>query len=199
MKNRALLALAAILLALLADPAGASPDALDQRVSLDIHDATVDEAFRSVARAAGVRITLEGVSGDDVTLRLENARVRTVLTALCDNLGCQWDFDDGNPPTLRVTPGPGAARPVKPAKSNAAALDAAIDLKVTSADVRDLLETTGEIMGARVEIDPEIKGKVTLDLDNAPLRKAIDAACESAGCEWRYDAEKNVLTFKRRK
>lgn len=199
MKNRALLALAAILLALMADPAGASPDALDQRVSLDIRDATVDEAFRSVARAAGVQITLDGVSGKDVTLQLENARVRTVLTALCDNLGCRWDFTDGNPPMLRVTPDPGAAKPAKPVKTNAAALDAAIDLKITSADVRDLLGTTGEIMGARVEIDPEIKGKVSLELDNTPLRSAIDAVCMSAGCEWRYDAEKNVLIFKRRK
>lgn len=196
MKNRALLALAAILLA---GPAGASPDALDQRVSLDIRDATVDEAFRSVARAAGVQITLDGVSGKDVTLQLENARVRTVLAALCDNLGCRWDFADGNPPMLRVTPDPGAAKPAKPVKTNAAALDAAIDLKVTSADVRDLLGTTGEIMGARVEIDPEIKGKVSLELENTPLRSAIDAACMSAGCEWKYDAEKNVLIFKRRK
>lgn len=195
MKNRALLALAAILLA---GPAAASPDALDQRVSLDIRDATVDEAFRSVARAAGVQIMLDGVSGKDVTLQLENARVRTVLTALCDNLGCQWDFDDGNPPTLRVTPGPGAAKPAKTVKASAASLNEKIDLRVTDADVRDLLETTAEIMGARAAIDPGVKGKVTLDLKQAPLRAALDAACESAGCEWRFDAEKNVLTVKPR-
>lgn len=193
MKKSVLLALAALLIS---GSAGASPDALDQRVSLDIRDATVDEAFRSVARAAGVQITLDGVSGKDVTLQLENARVRTVLAALCDNLGCRWDFADGNPPVLRVTPDPAAARSAKSPKSNAAALDAAIDLKVTNANVRDLLGTTAEIMGAKAAIDPGIKGKVTLNLENAPLRSAIDAACEAAGCEWRYDAEKNVLTFK---
>lgn len=189
MKKSVLAALAALWVA---GAAQASPDALDKRVSLDIRDATAEEAFRSLARVAGVPIDLEGVSGKDVTLELENTRVRTILTALCDNLGCRWELVDGNPPTLRVTPDPAAEKAAKPG----AALDAAIDLRVTDADVRDLFEAIGEIMGAKAEIDPAIQGKVSLTLDNTPLRGALAAACAAARCEWRFDAEKNLLAVK---
>lgn len=194
MKNRAWLALAA-LLPLASGPAAASPDALDKRVSLDISGATTEEAFKSVARAAGVQIKLDGVSGDEVNLKLENARVRTVLTALCDDLRCRWEFDDGNPPTLRVTPEPGAGAP----KPDPAALDAQIDITVTDADARDLLETVAEIMSARASIDPAVKGKVSLALKKTPVSRILDATCSAVGCDWTFDEGKGALVVKARK
>ena len=72
----------------------------------------------------------------------------------------------------------------------ATALEAAIDLRVTGANVREVLQTFGQIMSAEVELDPRITGKVTSELDNIPCGKALDKVCEMAGCTWKLDTEK---------
>lgn len=189
MKRTMLAVLAALMIA---GAAGASPDELDKRVSLDLRNATADEAFRSLARVAGVQISAEGLSGK-VNLELENVRVRTILTALCDNLGCQWDLQAGK---LRVTPLAAAERPAAEGRPSGPVLDAAIDLKVTEASVRDLLATVGEIMSAKTQIDPGIEGKVSLELDNAPLREVLDTICRTSKCTWSYDEDRGILSVK---
>lgn len=192
MKKTMLAALAALLMA---GTAGAAPDELDKRVSLDLRNATAEEAFKSLARVAGVQIDAKGVSGD-VTLELENVRVRTILTAICDTIGCRWDLQAGNPPKLRVTPLPEGERPTPRVKPSAAALDSAIDLKVSDASVRDLLETVAQIMSAKVFIDSGVKGQVSLELEDTPLRQVLGTICMAAGCTWSYDDDRGVLSVK---
>ena len=189
MKRTMLAALAALMLA---GTAGAAPDELDKRVSLDLRNATAEEAFRSLARVAGVQISAEGVSGN-VTLELEKVRVRTILTAICDSIGCRWDLQAGK---LRITPLAEGERPAPQGRPSGPVLDAAIDLKVTGASVRDLLETVGEIMSATALIDPGIEGKVSLELDNAPLRDVLDTICRTAKCTWSYDEDRGILSVK---
>lgn len=189
MKRMVLAAIAALMIA---GTAGAAPDALDKRVSLDLRNATAQEAFKSLARVAGVQIEAKGVSGD-VTLELENVRVRTILTAICDTLGCRWDLQAGK---LRITPLPEGERPTPRVKPTAAALDAAIDLKVTDASVRDLLETVAQIMSAKAFVDSGIEGKVSLDLPNTPLRQILDTVCLASRCTWSYDDDRGVLSVK---
>jgi type II secretory pathway component HofQ len=186
------IALAAMLLAGIAN---ADPDALDRRVSLDLKDATAEEAFRSIAHMTGVEMDLGGLSGERVSVELENVRVRTILTALCDSLGCRWEFTDGKPPRLRIVPVPGE-HPVARVKPRAEVLDAAIDLKVKNASVRDLLETVGQITSTRPIIDSAVGGTISLDLDNTPVRKILDTVCQTAACEWSFDAEKGILVVR---
>lgn len=192
MKRLVLAALAALLMT---GTAGAAPDALDKRVSLDLKGATAEEAFKSLARVAGVQIAAEGVSGD-VTLELENVRVRTILTALCDSIGCRWDLQAGNPPKLRITPLPAGERPAPRVRPGAEALDTPIDLKVTDASVRDILETAAEMMSATALIDSGVEGKVSLELDNTPLRDVLDILCRASKCTWSFDADREVLSVK---
>lgn len=189
MKRTALAAVAALMIA---GTAWAAPDELDKRVSLDLRNATAEEAFKSLARVAGVQIDAKGVSGD-VTLELENVRVRTILTAICDTIGCRWDLHSGK---LRITPLPEGERPTPRVKPSAAALDAAIDLKVTDASVRDLLETVAQIMSAKAFVDSGVKGKVSLELEDTPLRQVLGAVCLAAGCTWSYDEDRGVLSVK---
>jgi type II secretory pathway component GspD/PulD (secretin) len=189
MKRQILTALAAFMIAAMA---GAAPDALDKQVSLKLRDATAEEAFRSLARVAGVQISAEGLSGD-VTLELENVRVRTILTALCDNLGCKWDLQAGK---LRITPLAEGERPEPQGKPSAAALDSPIDLKVTDASIRDILETVGEILSAKTLIDSGVEGKVSLELDNAPLRDVLDILCKTSKCTWSFDEDRGILSVK---
>lgn len=189
-KRISMIALAALLSAgiLCADP-----DALDRRASLDLKDATAEEAFRSLAHVTGVQIDLQGLAGERVSVELENVRVRTILTALCESLGCRWELVDGK--KLRIVPVPGE-RPEPRVKPSLAALDAAIDLKVTNASVRDLLETVGQITSTRPIVDSAIGGKISLELENTPVRQALDLVCQSAGCEWSLDAEKGILVVR---
>lgn len=196
MKRTVLAVLAAFMMeGILAGTAFAAPDELDKRVSLDLRNATAEEAFKSLARVAGVQIVAEGLSGD-VTLELENVRVRTILTAICDSIGCRWDLQAGNPPKLRVTPLPEGERPAPRVKPSTAALEAAIDLKVTDASVRDLLETVGQIMSAKVIVDSGVKGKLSLELEGTPLRQVLDTVCLAAGCTWSYDGDRGILSVK---
>lgn len=192
MKRTILAVLAAFLIG---GTANAAPDALDKRVSLDLRNATAEEAFKSLARVAGVQILAKDVTGE-VTLELENVRVRTILTAICDTLGCRWDLQDGNPPKLRITPLPEAERPTPRVKPSPAALDAPIDLKVTDASVRDLLEIVAQIMSAKAIVDSGVKGKVSLELEDTPVRTILDTVCLSSGCTWSYDEDRGVLSVK---
>ncbi len=184
--------LAAIAAFMIAGVASASPDELDKRVSLDLRNATAEEAFKSLARVAGVQISAEGVSGN-VTLELEKVRVRTILTAICDSIGCRWDLQAGK---LRITPLAEGERPASQGRPSGPVLDAPIDLKVTDASVRDLLGTVGEIMSAKAVIDPGIEGKVSLELDNAPLRDVLDIICRTSKCTWSYDEDRGILSVK---
>lgn len=172
--------------------AGADPDALDKRVSLDLQDATVEEAFRSLAHVAGVQISLEGVSGEKVSLELENVRVKTILSALCDSLGCRWELAGDK---LLIVPVPGA-RPAPRAKPTSASLTAGLDLKVKDASVRDLLETMAQIMSARPIIDSAIEGRISLEVENTEIQKILDTVCVSAKCDWSFDAKKGILVVR---
>jgi type II secretory pathway component GspD/PulD (secretin) len=117
-----------------------------------------------------------------------------VLDAVCESIGCSWSVA-GTPAKLHILPLAAKTSPkVLPMKEP-------IDLKVTGANVRELLQTFGQILGVETEIDPQITGKVTLELDSTPFSQALDKACAAAGCEWKLDTEgKNpVLRFTAKK
>ena len=188
MKTRHALALALLLTAMPAVGAADGPD-LDKRVTLKLEGAAPAQAFAALARMSGLDIALDpGVRGK-VNIRLENVRLRTVLDAICDSIGCRWDAADNR--HLKIVPAEG-----KTASPSGSGLDEPIDVNVTNADVANMLKTFGSLMSAEVVIDPEVKGTVSLQLDNTPARKALDAICQAAGCSWSYDADKKVLTVR---
>jgi type II secretory pathway component GspD/PulD (secretin) len=115
-----------------------------------------------------------------VTVELRNVRVRTLLDAVCESIACRWELQPGTPPKLLVLP----AQSGKTAPAAPALIDEPIDLRVTEADGRDVLKTFGEILSARVEVDPAIAGTVSLDLEAAPVGQALDKVCQVLGCDW---------------
>lgn len=56
-----------------------------------------------------------------------------------------------------------------------------------------VLRTFGQLLGARTVVDPEIQGKVSLDLEDTPWDEALNAVCAAARCDWSYDAVAHVL------
>ena len=154
----------------------AAGNPLDERIDLALKDAAPADTFRAFGQMMGVEAVVDpGVTGK-VTVTLGNVRVRTLLDAVCESIGCRWELQDKK---LRVTPAPAD----KPAEMRQA-LDSPIDLKVTEADARELLTTFGQIMGTEVSLDPAISGKVSLELEKTPVRQALDVVCMSLGCDW---------------
>jgi len=188
------LALAGSFLMLLAGTAAfAEPAAspLDQKAELAVTQANPGELFATLGKMMGVEAEVDpGVSGK-VSVELHNVRVRTLLDTVCESIGCRWTLDSSG--KLRVVPDPSA--PPKAASccgKNTAPKDP-IDLRVEKADAQELLRTFGQIMGAKVILDPAVKGKISLTLENTPVDMALNAVCSAAGCDWTYDAENHVL------
>jgi type II secretory pathway component GspD/PulD (secretin) len=170
----------------------APPGLLDSKVELAVKEANPEELFETLGKLMGAEVVLEpGLTGK-VSIELHNVRVRTILDALCESVGCQWTLDSlARPPKLRVTPGRTEPRP-DPLGKHALPKEP-IDLRVTDAEVQDLLQTFGQILGGKAVVDPAIQGKVSLDLQDTPLDLALNAVCMAAGCDWSYDAAARVL------
>lgn len=162
---------------------------LDERVNLSLVDAEPEETFRAFGQMMGVEVVVDpGVTGK-VTVTLQKVRVRTLLDAVCESIGCRWNLEDKK---LRVT----SASTDKPAPVIREALDSAIDLKVTKADARELLTTFGQIMGVEVSLDPAVTGKVSLVLEKTPVKQALDTVCVSVGCDWEVVESGSRTTLK---
>ncbi|HSF41007.1 MAG TPA: hypothetical protein VLT87_14520 [Thermoanaerobaculia bacterium] len=163
---------------------------LDERVSLNLENASTRDTFNALSQMVGADAVQvdPGVTGR-VTVTLQNVRVRTLLDAVCESIGCRWELEDRK---LRVT----STSPDKPAPVIREALDSAIDLKVKEADARELLKTFGQILGAEVSLDPAITGKVSLELENTPVRQALDTVCLSLGCDWEMSDGSGKMTLK---
>lgn len=58
-------------------------------------------------------------------------------------------------------------------------------IDLVSADLRDVLQSFEMMSESRLEVAPEVDGKVTVRLTEVSWPTALDAVCESAGCSWR--------------
>ncbi|HEV7509625.1 MAG TPA: hypothetical protein VGS07_32425 [Thermoanaerobaculia bacterium] len=169
-----------VLVCLPAGGALAADNPLDARINIALREATTDDTFRSFAKLLNAEAEVAPSVNGKVTVELRNVRVRTLLDAVCESISCRWELQPGNPPKLQVWPAP-------PGKEKAAArtiVDEPIDLKVTDAEGRDLLRTFGEILSAKVDVDPAITGTLSLDLVAAPCGQALDKVCQALGCNW---------------
>jgi type IV pilus assembly protein PilQ len=66
-----------------------------------------------------------------------------------------------------------------------------IDLKVTNADVTDVLRTFGQISGLNIIVQPGVAGTVTAELDNVPWDQALEQVLKINGLS--YELDGNVM------
>lgn len=69
-------------------------------------------------------------------------------------------------------------------------LDERISLKVDKADPQEVLQTFGKLMSMPTEIDPTIEKPLSLQIEQVTIRTALNAVCESVGCQWRLEGGK---------
>jgi type II secretory pathway component GspD/PulD (secretin) len=160
--------------------ARAAESPLDARINMAVHDAAADDTFRTFAKLMSAEAVVDPALKGTVTVELENVRVRTLLDAVCESIGCRWDLQPGNPPKLRVS----ALSTGNPAPAVKVGPKEPLDLRVTKAKGQEILKTFGQILSAEVMLDPSIDGTVTLDLENTPWDQALDAVCAALSCNW---------------
>jgi type IV pilus assembly protein PilQ len=66
-----------------------------------------------------------------------------------------------------------------------------IDLKVTNADVTDVIRTFGQISGLNIVVQPGVSGQVTAELENVPWDQALEQILKINGLG--YEIEGNVM------
>lgn len=183
------------LLIVMAGVAGAArASVLDERIDIELKAADGHEllqSFGQILKAKTVRID-PAITGN-VTIELHYTRVRTVMDAVCDNLGCRWRFDDG---VLTFERDPDYTLPAVSAQPAADPLGQPIDLALEDASIRDVLEAFGRIADMKVEIAPEVQGTMSVEIHGQPARAALEQICREHDflCEINIsDTEGNLL------
>jgi len=151
---------------------------LDDRIDLNVTDADAGKLFQTVGQLTGARIDLDPrfQAARRISIRIDSVTVRTALTAICESLGCRWRTRDG---AIFI-------EPVRTGDPKVNALDQKIDLRITGADLHEVMETMAMILGAELAFDEALaKGKLSLDLGQETVAAMLDAACAQAGWKWK--------------
>ena len=202
--NRTLRAtLLSLLVVTLSAPAFAQ-DATAKKVTLDLNGVAPAAAFKAVAEAMGVSVTVDAAVTDPVDITVRNVSARTALNAVCESIGCQWTLTGT---TLAVKPltfakvgvvmrgERGATVDKTKAKARAqVVLDALkqklpADLKFENAPLADVYARLSEALKMKVELsswDPGVK-TISLDFGGLTLQSALQALGEQEGAKapWR--------------
>ncbi len=173
-----------------AGAAGAGAGGLEQRINVDLEDVDVRQMLQSFGEILDAEeVVIDPALDGELDIRLENVRVETVLNAACDSMGCVWSLEEGVLRFEEAVPVEEEAPPL--------GLDEAIDMALEDASVRQVLESFGSSLGVEARIDEQVGGTVTVQLENVPIRQALDQVCKMAGCRWTLDEREagKVLRF----
>ncbi|MFP3939226.1 MAG: hypothetical protein ACLF0P_02870 [Thermoanaerobaculia bacterium] len=194
-------------------PAAAARDWLNERIDIALEDAAAPEFFRSMAEIADLEVAQIPELERTISMELHDVRVATALTAACESVGCLWRVEDGR---LRILEDPESPvrghEPKETVRSSgevmtgesapagsAQALDERINIDLKDAKVSQVLRAFGEVAGARVEVDRALEGdlEMSIQVDDAPIRAALEMICQRHGCtwEWHETGEGPVLAF----
>lgn len=69
-------------------------------------------------------------------------------------------------------------------------LDTPVDFKSEKAGAGNVAHAFSHLLESDLVIDIGIKGKVSLDRKNAPLREVLDAVCVQVGCVWSFNTSR---------
>jgi hypothetical protein len=88
--NRTLRAILISLLVLALSAPALAQNATAKKVTLDLNGVAPAAAFKAVADAIGVAVTVDAAVTDPVDITVRNVSAKTALNAVCESIGCQW-------------------------------------------------------------------------------------------------------------
>lgn len=176
-----------------ASPAQAQ-DPLAEKVTVDLNGVAAFEAFKAVASAMGVGVTVSPSVTDPVNIAVRNVTARTALNAMCESIGCRWNLADG---ILVVKPVRDSAADTQQkvrvegratTESGKAVLEAFKrtlpgDMKFDNAPLEEVSRRLTESVGLPVKLvckDPDVK-TLTMDLSGLTLASALEAIGDAEG------------------
>jgi type II secretory pathway component GspD/PulD (secretin) len=174
----------------LAPPALADPtpaNSFEARLSINIDSGKPADVFASFAQMLGATLEFDPAVTGTVTIRLERVTVRTALNAICESIECRWKLVSEEPARLRVDPRSthGATVAATAESRSGSPLDEKMSIHLKDAAVGDVLLSFGQILSARLKVDPSLYGgKLTIEMDDAPARTVLDEVCAQARCTW---------------
>lgn len=180
---------------------------LDQRVSLELRDASAQDFFRTVRSIANVteatghsakplEVMVDESFSATLTLCLRGVTLRTALQVACESMGCllSWREDD-DAVTLTVTAD--RAQPPKALPEGAEAelpsLDEPLSLALKDAKLVSVLQMLSTISGFGTVIDQSL-GERTVSIPNGKrtVRESLDLLCGQARCTWGLIGPKTI-------
>jgi hypothetical protein len=163
---------------------------LDRITTIDVSATSPHDIYASLSRLLGCELAIAPEIQKPVTMHLENVTVRTALTALSENLECQWSIS-GN--TLRVEQG-GSGKPkpavvvVNPNVFKKVDFGQILKRKTPSsfrfdnATLGSVLDALGKAFDITIGIDESDKARImTIDLSDRTLPLALNAIHERSG------------------
>jgi hypothetical protein len=182
--------LLALLMVPLASPALAQ-DPTAEKVTLDLNGVAPFAAFKAVASAMNVGVTVSPAVTAPVNIAVRNVTGKTALNAICESIGCQWSITDG---ILVVKPVRDSAADTQhkvrvegraTTPEGQAILEAFKrklpgDMKFDNAPLEQVSRRLTESVGLPVKLvckDPDVK-TLTIDLSDLTLASALEAIGE---------------------
>jgi hypothetical protein len=185
-------------------PSSPAQAKLDRTTTIDVSAVPPRDVFASLSRLLGYELAITPEIKKPVTMHLENVTVRTALTALSENLGCQWSIA-GN--TLRVQsagsekPGPAGIAGGGIGPGRGAGIGSGIGSGVGKVNYMQTLEcrtpsnfhfdntslgsvtdALGKVCDMDIRVDESNKARmVTIDLSNRTILSALKAINEQTG------------------
>lgn len=85
-------------------PASSDDAVIHRPITLDARELDSHAALKAIAAQAGLTLVIARDVRGSLTLRVDRATLKDVMTAFCSAVDCEWALSDGAPPTLVVLP-----------------------------------------------------------------------------------------------
>lgn len=166
---------------------------LDERITLDLEDAPLQEIFDLYSEILNVELQIDPALEGTISITFDNITVKTSLNAVCESAGCKWKWTDGDPGLLKVERDHGDRDTVKVRRVAAMhapedggyGIDSPVSLQLTDADATKVFEIAAKVIEAKLLMDRELAGeKVTIHATEVPLSGVLDTICTDLGCTW---------------
>jgi len=169
-----------LILALSWCPVVGAQSNLDARMSVSYDRGRVDTAFDYLARFLKLEPRVDPALQGTLTLVLEDAKVRTLLDAMCDSLGCRWRIEGTTLIIDALPPDPSRGRTwIEP---RGAVMPSGSRFEKTS--VKTILDAIGRVAGdgSIYEVEEIDSARlVTVDVSNQEALRAIATLVKAAG------------------
>ena len=149
-------------------------DATAKKVTLDLNGVAPAAAFKAVADAIGVSVTVDAAVTDPVDITVRNVSARTALNAMCESVGCRWTLSGGS---LAVRAGTDAAAGTLYAVSSGKGVNRA---KVARTQV--VLDALKQKLPSDMKFKNAPLDEVNLRLSEA-LKMTVQVACKDTSVQ----------------